>query len=397
MKFKKLNENRILSEAISSSAPKWLRPAIINSFKSKNSRNQFGSQGKSRVPILGSDCGRPPIDWDAKAKSYLNRGIDINSRLAKGMHFSGRQLWKSGNNLRRVLCDSDIDFSRANFIHDEPPKNGADQRLKDHDKYQSFILLDFGEDTNGNKHEQIYAPGLNDKEVVNVSSWNHPLYDKTFSYVSYKQLKPYIKDFCYIDMTDPNSKESTVKDVRNANGRIDAQNGSNYINVRFDKPSLKKLYSPAWLPHGYDIDKSGYIINPNRYKEILNKNRAKNYTKLLDELYDDLCSIKSEIATLFTTVDIDGKKSSSSMLSDIRNLTYDFQDVSDYYNSLLSKIDSINNNTNNSEEEKKEAIIGLFGTDADHYYGYGCYKPVRDGVNDLLKKLNRYVSTIIDW
>lgn len=101
-------------------------------------------------------------DLVKKKNSYAKHGYDTQSNLATGYYKKGRGGDKFGDFVNS-LSKSIINFAGAEFIHvDPPPKKGTDPLLIS-PNYQVFMLLE------GDEGQQIYAPGLNDKEPCRIS------------------------------------------------------------------------------------------------------------------------------------------------------------------------------------------------------------------------------------
>lgn len=276
-----------------------------------------------------------------------------------------------------MLKNSDINFANAEFIVTDPPKKGTDEKLKDLDHYQPFILIE------KDGKQQIYAPGLNDKELCIVSDDY-----KTFKYVSYNQLKPYIKGFCYIDLTKPESTKSSIRSKKYSNVSDEERRYKVDIDSAKSRNYPRGVGIPGYGP-SYDVikkplDKSGYITNPDKYKEILRKNKINNYPALIQDVFDKLTEYKGLMSDYLKQIPITDKRANEntgSVLNTYRNAIYD-------YNNLLEKIETINNYP---EEEKKELLLQLFDPDGYDYYA-SCLNNIKN-----LGFLNAYRHMYLDW
>lgn len=369
MKFK-VRSNKVLTEAVSKSMPNWLKPSVFNSFVygDTSTRNPIKSNSYSYADANNSESSNYELGYykkSDKAKSYADKGYDLGSRLATGKRFHGNNMTWRNRSFTDVLNSSDINFAGADFKTGEIPKKSTDEKLTD-PRYQCFFLIE------KDGKQQIYAPGLNDKELTIIDP------SKTFKYLSYAKIKPYIKDFCYVDLQEPNSTKSSIR-----NSRPERLPDSD----RRYKTGTRNVPN-----HDYrNIDKSGFIRDPNKYKKILAKNKASNYGQLLQDMYDNLTKYK-DLLNIYT------KNSNLRDMGSVQSIAGNLYQAVSFYDVILNKVSEIENSTQLSKEGKLESILKLFDvSDTDYYSPSRAYRSALGYINNLKGSLDKYEPSYLEW
>ena len=146
----------------------------------------------------------------------------------------------------------------------------------------------------GLSNGQVYIPGVNDNEIYENMPYGSTYYNYAFKYIPTKYLISDSDKFAYIDGSalDPNAyfdKRQQRTDVRNELRELD------------DKDPTVGAYRAGRDPAQFSNrnraskDKSGYPINPNRYKAALEAAGGKRIFKELDQRYEGLMEARDDI------------------------------------------------------------------------------------------------------
>lgn len=356
---KLFENNKKLNEAFSDSMPDWLRGHLLTSIVNK------------KIPGYSSSARQAREKAYDKYKKY-----DLHA-------LKGREQW--GNELVGDTYNSDaifrgmnkyhIDFSRAKFIHGEPPTKSTDPRMKEPN--QAFILIEFG----GAK--QVYAPGLNDKDVTIFPIANKNATVNTFKYARFSDYKDYIKDFYYVNTADPANSNDNLKNQR-ANTSLDLTDAKSKGLERITDP--KKDQRILWSGDGY-LDKSGYLVNPNRYKDALRKAQKNNYAKKLEKSYNILQDVKETL----TNYIIEADATDSDALEFASNIMRGtLARAISRYNRLASAIENAEQNWDPASPEFSSFLDGIFSR-------YGDVEYLDDALNSLEKAVSSIKFVDFDW
>ena len=306
-------EDISLTEAFDESFPKWLKDRIVT------------------VKKYHKNWHSVPSDQWPRYK---------NSRKGEDAYSS-----EDDKSLFQKSLSKGIDFTKTKVIEGPIPEKRTDERLKE----PNIPIWLF---SNG----QVYIQGINEDEIYSDLS-------KPFGYLSMKDKLTNAKAFAYIDGStiDPQAyknklsqRDEMAKDIIKAA----KENPSAGVFRKGDPekfyPNMSGGYSTSNLRraeyNGY-IDKSGYPINPNRYKEALKKAGAKKVFQNLESIYDRIIEVKDDIAAASSYIDPfedrDSYKQLSKLMTSLTNIINDYNDISrnlkdfsDRYNSnQMSKTD----------------------------------------------------------
>lgn len=249
-------------------------------------------------------------DFDPSMPNWLMRAIRINNQRY------GREDAKYNYALDTLKWNNDT----------IPDKGKLDQYFAN--GYIVAVLIDRSGDLNNDDYI-VYAPSLyiNNNATITINGRN-----RRIDSMSMKALTPYIKD---IAIADKNNSAIQQKQQ----DRRDAKSGS--ID-RVDPDDYRYSHS--------DIDKSGYIVDPNKYTKLLAQAHQEDYNNRLEDLYVVLSGVKDSIKKFMNADNFlpDAKGTSiydskferfSSIASYYKSALYD-------YNLALKELDSISNAKN---------------------------------------------------
>lgn len=284
-------------------------------------------------------------------------------------------------NLKSILLKNNIALDKVKFIQsDFPSTSNQVTKMKQSNKYPIFFL--------GNR--DIYIPGIYGDNKYSLK------YDNYYKNIPMKNIIKDATDFGYIDLSDASNTTIDIKKQRKEvkQGTIPRGKGQYLYKETEYIPGHNE--EGKWVP-GYDRetgkqewrtlkgeDKSGYILNPDKYKNILDNLDLSNYSIVLGRYYNKLNNIKTEIQNKLSNWDIKeyGIPKFGAWGIPLYNILDNFNNVVNIYQQILKGIDKIVNSSKLTEEEKKEYIQDY----ATGFYGIG---NLRDKVEDLQDELKK--------
>lgn len=209
-----------------------------------------------------------------------------------------------------------------------------------------------GEDKRGSY--LVYSPrlGLNIDGRIRIN-----YRERRIETMSMKALAPYIKEYAVATNVPESKKDVTAKrdDRFNANlGSIDRVKPSN---------------------QGYNkvFDKSGYVVDPEKYKKILAQLHQQDYAARLEDLYTVLTDVKSKIKDYV---------SSDDFLSDAKD---DDSPYSVGTGTKSSRIDAVIKSYNKAVANYRYALEDLEKVSTTGVSGYWSSSPAYKAFNDHVK------------
>lgn len=336
-----LDEETQLNETFNPSMPKWLQDAL-NVVKMQNSG-----------------------DWEkrkAKKADLKRRGVDTS-------HIEGGEL------IRKLLSLGNIDVNRARFISGDVPESSRDDRLKE--PYIPIFLL---EDEYGGR--TVVAKGVNDEVKLPDSR-------EQVKYSSMKKVLEKAKAFCYVDASDPRNQ---VEGRRNERDQLqkELRNIPNYYRYP-SKAGYSSIFNGTY-------DKSGYLINPDKYKNALTKLRRNDIQSSLNKLYDRLNDVRAKALATIGDTDLRqlsnrGRGNDATRLIGM-NAFGELSKACARYNELCELVEDALNNSKYSQEERDKKLDEIIISDADVK---SPYRRVEDSINELVDTLKQAYSTKINW
>lgn len=361
-----LEEKLFLTEAFSESMPSWLRKSL--EIDSAYDRGRYGSErtSKERARQDVTAGAKYKQSSDPEYKAFLNPA-------GRNRGFDGRGITDS--TLLAALSRTGIDLSKATFLTAEVPKKFSDPRLQWPDgQYIGFLYLktdDFKSYGSAYTQTQVYAPGVNDTErsILRDRKGDY----RTLRYVSRPEILAHAQAFCYVDMTDPNN---LIGDKWDKRAQIDADNRENRANTRLKPDELN------WREK---IDKSGYLIDPNKYKDKLSKlglDGARTQAKIA-EIYKSINDLYRDATSALADFDyINDIASIRSVISPLdRQLNY----ATDYYNRMMS---CVSDYTQTTDQYYKDNYSNQFRNSYDKAKTY---------IKEASRILDKYITQEVDW
>ena len=210
--------------------------------------------------------------------------------------------------IKNKLLANSYDLEHLKFVRipeSEVPTNGFHPLLKDPNKQLVYLLRD-----RSNNH--VYLPGIND-DVVDLHI-DEDDYTKTTNvkYISKKNLLNYVIMMGYIDREAP---ETYKKDLTKS--RRDARIGGIQRGLG-QYPNQYKVYdkdadgNTDWDKYHYETewnmtrgqDKSGYKLDPEKYKRMLDQADLSTYSRQFDRYAKKLELVRQEIMSLLMQIEM---------------------------------------------------------------------------------------------
>ena len=249
------------------------------------------------------------------------------------------------------LGNFNIAWDKAKYVPAELPASARSEDYKDPNRLPVYRL----QIPRYEYRDIVYIPGLIDPD----ENWDPKKWQYTrASNLSYKKLKELCVEYGYIDLSDANINTSEKRKER-ASNKSDMDRrpemGQHIVWDTFDK---KWEIRPAST--GYD--KSGYKLDPDKYKKILAQNIAKQPTKMFDKLNDIYSKIETSKQKIqdklnnSSVKDLSGEGKSSWTQNAMEDVSYALKYLSRAtrsYTDLLSRIDEINDYKDSTQEQKE--------------------------------------------
>ena len=214
-------------------------------------------------------------DFDPSMPNWLMRAIKLNN---SNKSFSHRDL------------NYTMPFDTMKWEVEPFPEKGKLDTIGNNE-YIALLIDASGDEHKGDYVVYFPAAYIGNYETITVNNRNRQI-----SSMSLRALAPYVKEFAHTV-----GNEKSVNDVRQKRqNRAIAQDGS--IDRTIDQDDY-------W---SRDIrDKSGYIVDPNKYKRLLAQNKQGEYSDRLDDLFLVLTDVRTKIKDYMSndeTIPSPGKK-----------------------------------------------------------------------------------------
>lgn len=213
---------------------------------------------------LGESLSKLKEDFDPSMPNWLMRAIKLlNTNRSYGGH-------------KDFIFDISLDT--AKWTVDKLPDKGTFATVTKN-KIFALLLNAYGADSDKKKYI-VYSPGLNlgyDETIIINNR------ERRINTMSLKALAPYVVEYAYIP--DADLEYSKVKDKRK--DRANAKSGSV---DRVNRAEYDRLY---W--DGDKFDKSGYIVDPDKYTTKLAAIKSDNYVQRAQDLYTVLTDLYDKV------------------------------------------------------------------------------------------------------
>lgn len=351
MKFKRLYE------AFSPSMPRWLQNYIMY----------------NRPRGWGTPKGADPEYAGFGQYKNRDKGRDKYHDDAHNI------LWNNGSNSNTAF--GGIDLSRAKFITAEVPKRVDDPLFLDSTK-ACFVHLKSDND------EMVWSPNRSSEfERFTLDDGK----SVTMKYFNNKLLKIYGKDFCYVDMTDPDNFSGKLKDDRTAskNGMVTRQRVSrgdiNNATERAKYGPEKNSSYYASTPAQNWVDKSGYVVIPsvNRFAKELEKVKLGKLAQTLSDTRNKLSKLQKDMNECNDML-LMSDESDWQFNDNLKNAYNYFIRSVNNLKETIKYVDNINNNNGNVSPNVKDSA-------------FSSLRNCQMNIDNAYNQINSYLYRPIDW
>lgn len=285
-------------------------------------------------------------DFDPSMPNWLMRAIKINNQYSHMIH-------------KDFAYNYELD--KLKWTIDDVPEKGKLSQYTDKD-YLFAVLID----KSGDKHAGnyiVYSPGLyiGMGETIEINGRNRGIVT-----MSMKALAPYIKEIAYTKLDNSELRQKQ-------NDRFDSQKGT------IDR------YDVNNNPYNKDIDKSGYIVDPNKYTKLLAKLHLNDFSDRLSDLYVVLTNVKSKIKDFI---------SADNFLPDAKDAKNDTHSLTPNYKAPAQNFESIYNDYKYAIKNYKDAIETLEDIEKEKE-DYWNNTPAFEIFNKYVRKSEEFCSQII--
>lgn len=242
-------------------------------------------------------------DFDPSMPSWLARAIKM----------------KNTNSMGHKDYSYNIPFDTMKWTVEQFPEKG---KLGDIGNGEYIALLI---DASGDEHKGdyiVYFPAayIGNNETIYINGRN-----RRIDSMSLKSLAPYVKEYAHaIDTSD------SVKNVKQIQmDRANAKSGS------IDRIDKEDRYRYAYATK---FDKSGYIVDPNKYVKLLAQIHQQDYANRLEDLYVVLTDVKNKIKDFISADDFlpDAKDDASAYTVYSKSKSRYFDQINKSYNDAIS-------------------------------------------------------------
>lgn len=215
---------------------------------------------------------------------------------------------RDGKSIKKTVSQRGVDLHNCKYVRAPFPRSNRDPILKDNTKLKIFKLLDHGD-------EVIFIYDVNNPYMQrpNNSEWRY------VNDMPMKDILDLAIEFGYIDLNDP-TNNMRAKQVERSNQAYalrdvtrDLEKGQHavYHHTYGKKPNGRTDWnnivstSISWVTKdGYD--KSGYKLDPEKYRRMLDDVGLENYGARLQSYYNKLEATRARIISLMTNLQFDG-------------------------------------------------------------------------------------------
>lgn len=278
-----------------------------------------------------------------------------------------------------------VDLANVEYVGDVLPANARDKRVQDSTKISCFLLKPrYG-------GEFVWVKGLNDDDYLDLGDGY-----RAIKYYSMKTILDHAIEYGYIDLTDEQNRVGGLQRMRKdrQRGVVNRQKTAQFKREvkKYDYEKGEQLPSEyQWITQrGYD--KSGYALNPMKYKNKLEDVGYDNYQERLEKYHNRIEKVREGIIELLTNYNIKtGLRTKSSWSDDLDDIVRTFTRVTEEYKNILKELDRVLSKNWNDDADRDYYFKAIFNGD-----GYsGNIRQLRkylEEVEKLLRETNENIK-----
>ena len=269
----------------------------------ENSEENMHAEPQRHAPIMLNDKTEP-VEEEEVDEVIIDESTTLTEDFDKSM-----PIW-----LAKAIKHSNSKYDGKNYSSKYPLDTMTWTETSFPDKGKLFdngviaVLID----DDGNQF--VYSPDLNIgiNETIYVNGR-----ERRVGTMSIKALAPYVKKYAYA-----NAPKDAADEVKNkVNDRYQSRDG---MPTRHDVKDWRLT-----------LDKSGYVVDPEKYKKILAANNASKYSDRLDDLYVVLTGVRRKLQAVLTRDDMIQDPAADRYSSAGRGKLSRVKDAFDKYNSAV--------------------------------------------------------------
>lgn len=250
-------------------------------------------------------------DFDSSMPNWLMRGIKMY-------------------NDKRTSGHKDLNYimplDSMKWVVEPFPEKGKMGEIGDNE-YIALLVDKSGDNHLGNYIVYFPAAHIGIDETIEINGRN-----RRIDSMSLKALAPYVKEYAHTI-----GGETSIQDVRQK--RLDRQNTMS--------GSIDRIRDEDRYEHAYadKFDKSGYIVDPNKYKRLLAQLKHEDYANRLNDLFIVLSDVRNkfkEFMSKDSMIPEPGSGYGRGRQFDSANKAFRFYDSAlDYYNNAVKTLEKI--------------------------------------------------------
>lgn len=238
---------------------------------------------------------------------------------------------RDGKSIKNTLSSRGVDLHNCSYVRAPFPRSNRDPILKDETKLKIFKLID-------GSNEVIYVYDVNNPYVARPHSMEH-------RYVTDMPMRDILDlaiEFGYIDLADA---QNIMKDKRRDRANLayslrdvtrDHEKGQHpvyhhtYAKLENGRTDWNNIISTSvsWVTkEGYD--KSGYKLNPDKYRKMLDDVGLETYGARLQSFYNKIEAVRARIIALMNSLQFDAEYDYRSKSSWNQNIFGDLAEATD--------------------------------------------------------------------
>ena len=261
----------------------------------------------------------------------------------------------------KALNRHNIDLAHATYIPAPIPVDGHDEVFKEA-RYLRVYRISEGDGSYGQRYPKLWIEGINDDMSIDLEDEGRY---RAIKNISKRKLLTHVIEFGYIDLANSDNTKAMITKER-ARAKEGAINFNRETHAQFARKEVLGFDSKFnhifgktldWLTRtGYD--KSGYPLNPDKYKKVLDNVGLKGYEARLERYYNRIEKIRIQVINILSNINIKSKDRKDS--DRIYYITKYFTNVLDTYTDILKEIDSIINHPKYNDVDKEAEISCIF-------------------------------------
>ena len=201
-------------------------------------------------------------DFDPSMPNWLKKAIKMNN---------SKRSYSGHKDLNYVMPLDTMKWTVEPF-----PEKGKLNNIGD-DEFIALLIDKSGDSHDGDYITYFPSAYIGNNETININGRN-----RRIDSMSLRALAPYVKEFAHTV-----GYEKSISDVRQKQqDRALSKDGS-----------LDRINDEDNWHYGYadKIDKSGYVVDPNKYKRLLAQMKHEDYASRLNDLYVVLSDVRTKL------------------------------------------------------------------------------------------------------